>query len=128
MNSETQQAIDHAKDVMGAHIKALNAGDGVALAATLHFPHYRLSGGVLHTWHDSGSYLADFFARAGDAWHHSAWDQLNVIAAEPGKVHLDVHFTRFRADDTVLGQFRSLWVLAKIDDKWAAQLRSSFAP
>lgn len=128
MSSATQQAIDHAKGVMGAHIKALNARDGVALAATLHFPHYRLSAGVLHTWHDSDSYLADFFARAGDDWHHSVWDQLNVIAAEPSKVHLDVHFTRFRADDSVLGQFRSLWVLAEIDGKWAAQLRSSFAP
>jgi hypothetical protein len=128
MNLLTEQAIDCAKDVMAAHIEALNAGDGGALAATLHFPHYRLSAGVLKTWLDADDYLADFLARAGDDWHHSVWDQLNVIAAESGKVHLDVHFTRYRADDSVLGKYRSLWVLAELDGQWAAQLRSSFAP
>ena len=35
---------------MAAHIAALNAGNEADLAATLHFPHYRLSGGVLQTW------------------------------------------------------------------------------
>jgi len=120
--------VSQAKAVMAAHIAALNAGNGADLAATLHFPHYRLSGGVLQTWDGPEQYLADFHARAGDGWHHSAWDSLDVIAAEPGKVHLDVRFTRYRADDSVLGKFRSLWVIAEIDGVWAAQLRSSFAP
>jgi len=121
-------AVGAAKDVMAAHIKALNAGDDAALAATLHFPHYRLSGGRLQTWDSADDYLSDFHARAGKGWHHSRWDSLDVIAAEPGKVHLDVRFTRYREDNSVLGQFRSLWVLAKIEGMWAAQLRSSFAP
>ena len=125
---DIQAAIDAARDVMHAHIRALNAGDETALAATLHFPHYRLSGGRLRTWERPETYLADFHARAGDGWHHSAWDALDVIAAEPDKVHLDVRFTRYRKDGTVLGRFRSLWVLARIDGVWAAQLRSSFAP
>ena len=129
MNAEaTQQAIVQAKEVMAAHVSALNSGDDEALAATLHFPHYRLSGGSLKTWEGPESYLADFRARAGDGWHHSAWDSLDVIAAEPDKVHLDVRFTRYRADGSVLGKFRSLWVLARINGRWAAQLRSSFAP
>jgi hypothetical protein len=51
-----------------------------------------------------------------------------VIAAEPDKVHLDVRFTRYREDGSVLGRFRSLWMLARIYGVWAAQLRSSFAP
>jgi len=123
-----QEAIEAAKGVMHAHIRALNAGDEAALAATLHFPHYRLSGGRLRTWEGPETYLADFHARAGDGWHHSAWDALDVIAAEPSKVHLDVRFTRYREDGSVLGRFRSLWVIARIDGVWAAQLRSSFAP
>lgn len=125
---DVEAAIAAAKDVMVAHITALNAGDEVALAATLHFPHYRLSGGRLRTWDGPDSYLADFHARAGDGWHHSAWDFLNVVAAEPNKVHLDVGFIRYREDGSVLGKFRSLWVLARIGGVWAAQLRSSFAP
>ncbi len=40
---------------------------------------------------------------------------------------MDVAFTRFKAGDVPLGTFRSLWVSARIDGRWAAQLRSSFA-
>lgn len=132
MNAQNEidaaEAVAAAKAVMAGHLKALNAGDENALAATLHFPHYRLSGGRLKTWDNSEAYLSDFYARAGDGWHHSQWDALNVIAAEPRKVHLDVHFTRFRADNSILGKYRSLWVIADLDGVWAAQLRSSFAP
>jgi hypothetical protein len=28
---------------------------------------------------------------------------------------------------SAIGRYRSLWVVAKIDGRWAAQLRSSFA-
>ena len=124
----TVRAVAAAKDVMAAHLSALNAGDGAALARTLHFPHYRLSGGRMKMWDGPADYLADFHARAGDGWHHSVWDSLDVIAAEPDKVHLDVRFTRYREDGSVLGRFRSLWVLAEIEGVWSAQLRSSFAP
>jgi len=126
--TEHQASIDAALAVMAAHIEALNAGDGQALARTLHFPHYRLSGGRLKTWEGPEDYLADFHARAGDGWHHSRWDALDPIAAGANKVHLDVRFTRFRADGEVLGRFRALWVIACLDGVWAAQLRSSFAP
>jgi len=126
--NNVDQAVAAAKSVMDAHFKALNAHDETALAATLHFPHYRLSGGQLKTWKMAGQYFADFQARAGDGWHHSQLDSVDVLAAEPDKVHLDVRFTRFRADNSELGRFRSLWVIAKLNNKWAAQLRSSFAP
>ena len=127
-DNDSTDAIAKAKSVMNAHLAALNAGDEAALAATLHFPHYRLSGNRLKTWEEPDTYMSDFRARAGDDWHHTEWDALDIIAAERGKVHLDVTFTRYRADGSVLGKFRSLWVIAEIDDVWAAQLRSSFAP
>lgn len=116
-----------ALDVLDRHIAALNDGDADALAATLHFPHYRLSGAGMRVWETPDTYLADFHARAGDGWHHSIWDFRNVIAAGPDKVHLEVQFTRYRADDTPLGSFRSLWVITNVDGHWAAALRSSFA-
>ena len=113
--------------VMDAHVAALNARDEAALAATLHFPHYRLSQGRLQVWETPDDYFAHFLARAGEDWHHTVWDDLSLIAAVPDKVHLDVRFTRYREDGTALGHFRSLWVIARLDGKWAAQLRSSFA-
>ena len=45
-----QQAIDAAFAVMAAHIEALNRRDQIAIAATLHFPHLRLSGTKLTIW------------------------------------------------------------------------------
>lgn len=113
--------------VVDAHMAALNARDATALAATLHFPHYRLAGGRLQVWETPDRYLADFYARAGDGWAYSRWDRKEVIAAGPDKVHLDMAFTRYRGDGSSLGTFRSIWVIARLDGRWAAQLRSSFA-
>lgn len=54
-------------------------------------------------------------------------DEHNVIAAGPDKVHLDVQFTRYRTDGSVIGSYRSLWIVSRLDGRWAAQARSSFA-
>lgn len=114
--------------VMDRFMAALNARDEVALQATLHFPHYRLAAGGMQVFARPEDYtLAAFFARAGDGWARSAWDFRRVIAAGPDKVHLDVQFTRYRADGSALGHFRSLYVLARREGRWAIALRSTFA-
>ena len=97
-----------ARELLDRHLAALNAGDADALAATLHFPHYRFTGHAMKTWESPANYLADFRARAGGDWHHSAWDFVVPVAAGPDKVHLDVQFTRYRADGSRIGAFRSL--------------------
>lgn len=115
------------KAVLDEHIRALNARDEQALVATLHFPHYRLTGGKMKCWERPDGYLKDFYARAGGDWHHSAWDFQRVIAAGPDKVHFDVQFTRYRADNSPIGSFRSLWIVSRVGGRWAAQVRSSYA-
>jgi hypothetical protein len=125
--AQLQAAIAAARDVMHRHVAALNARDENALAATLHFPHYRLTGGRLKVWEGPETYFADFISRAGDGWSHTMWNYLAPVAASADKVHLDVSFTRYREDGSALGTFRSLWVIARVDSRWAAQLRSSFA-
>jgi hypothetical protein len=123
-----QDPLEAALGVLDRHMAALNTRDAPALAGTLHFPHYRLSGGGMRIWETPERYFDDFRARAGGDWHHSAWDFRNLIAASPDKAHLDVQFTRFRADGSAIASYRSIWVVARIDGRWAAQLRSSFAP
>lgn len=114
--------------VLDRFLAALNAGDEAALLATMHFPHYRIAGVTMRVWKQpDDSYLAGFYARAGEGWHHTEWDFRRVIAAGPEKVHLDVQFTRYRADNLPIGSFRSLYVVTRRDGKWAIQLRSSFA-
>ena len=129
MNEPAQFAaeVKEAIAVLERHMSALNARDPQGLAASLHFPHYRFTGGRMKVWEKPDTYLADFFARAGDGWDHSAWDFITPVAAGSDKVHLDVQFTRYRADKSALGHFRSLWVVTLKDGGWGAQLRSSYA-
>ena len=121
------QSVSAAMDLLDRHFAALNAGDAAALAQTLHFPHYRLAGTRMQVWERADGYLEDFRARAGNDWHRSAWDFRSAVAASEDKVHFDAQFARYRADDSVIGRHRTLWVVARIDGRWAVQLRSSFA-
>src|SRR5439155_15980957 len=114
-----EAAVGAALAVLNHFMAALNAGDEPALLATLHFPHYRLAGGTMRVWDRPGAYLGDFRARAGADWHHSEWDFRNLIAAGPKKVHLDVQFTRYRADDSAIGSFRSLSIVTEYGGRWA---------
>jgi hypothetical protein len=122
-----ESEIAEAMAVLDRHLVALNAKDATALAETLHFPHYRLAGTRMRVWETPDTYFSDFLARAGEGWHHTRWDFRNVISAGRDKVHIDLQFTRFRADGSSLGSFRSIWVMTSVGGKWAAHLRSSFA-
>ena len=123
----TDRAVAAAKAVMQAHITALNSRDQAAIAATLHFPHIRLSGTNLKIWDSEDTYFADFLVRAGDDWHHSAFADIRLLRATADKVHLDAEIRRFAADGSLITSFRSLWVITCEAGRWAAKMRSSFA-
>ncbi|MEC8121287.1 MAG: hypothetical protein VX113_05080 [Pseudomonadota bacterium] len=123
----TDRAVAAAKAVMQAHITALNSRDQAAIAATLHFPHVRLSGTTLKIWDSEDTYFADFLARAGGDWHHSAFADIRMLRAAADKVHLDAEIRRFAADGSLITSFRSLWVITCEAGRWAAKMRSSFA-
>lgn len=42
-------------------------------------------------------------------------------------MHLDMQFTRYRADNSAIGRFRSLWIVTRQEGRWAVAARSSFA-
>ena len=126
-SSDDSDAVAAALEVLDRHLAALNRGDAAALAQTLHFPHYRLASGRMQVWTNPENYLQDFYARAGGEWKRSVWDFRNSIGCSRDKVHLDVQFSRYRADGSLLGRYRSIWVVTCIDRRWAAELRSSFA-
>ena len=71
-------ATEEALSLMSAHITALNKRDAKAIAATLHFPHHRLSGTTWKTWETAEHYFDDFLERAGDEWSHSAFEDIKV--------------------------------------------------
>jgi hypothetical protein len=121
-------AVNAAMAVLDRFMAALNARDEAALTATMHFPHHRLAGGRFTVWERPADYtMAGFLGRAGEGWARSAWDFRRVVAAGAGKVHLDVQFAGYRADGSVIGRFRSLWIVSRLAGVWGVQARSSFA-
>ena len=120
-------SIEAALAVMQEHIDALNARDEARIAATLHFPHQRLSGINLKCWETPETYFADFRARAGGDWAQSRFDDIKVVRASENKVHLDAEINRFNKGGEKITSFRSLWVITLEGGRWAAKFRSSFA-
>ena len=120
--------IESALRVLDEHILALNARDPSAIAATLHFPHFRLSGTALKEWPTPETYFDDFKSRAGGDWSHSEFSDIKVVDSSQTKVHVDLEVLRYDTEDQLLARFRSLWVLTYDQGRRAAKFRSSFAP
>ena len=127
-NMPEDEAVTAALAVLDAHIAALNSREQTAVVATLHFPHIRLSGSALKIWETKDSYFADFLARAGGEWHHSAFANIRLLRASGSKVHLDAEIRCFTVGDRLITSFRSLWVITDEGGRWAAKMRSTFAP
>ena len=115
-----------------AFMAALNAGDNRALFDTVHVPHVRISGNgvaIYNTREDlEKNYLKGFAARAGDSWHHTVLDSTQVIHSSENKVHVFIQFTRYNKDGGPLATHQSLWIMTRLNGRWGAQARSSFAP
>ena len=124
----SQKTIGAALEVMDRHLSALNEQNTLELAATMHFPHFRLVGTRLKVWETADLYFDDFRARAGESWAYTKLASITPISATANKVHLDIRVNRFDTLDQLIADFKSIWVITKINRVWAAQLRSSFAP
>ena len=72
--------------------------------------------------------MTDSEAQAMRLLDHSAWDHRKIIHSSDDKVHVNTRFTRYRADDTKIGVYDSVYVVTKQDGHWGVQARSSFAP
>lgn len=119
--------------VTDAFMQSFNARDAAEHAGTLAFPHVRLARGTVRIWQSREEAIPAMAAaivalreRAG--WDHSRWDHRRIIHSGPGKVHLDVQFTRYRSDGSVIGEYPAIYVIVEQAGKWLIQARSSFAP
>ena len=111
---------------------ALNAGDNKALFDTMHVPHVRISdnGVAIYATREDleNNYLQGFAARAGDSWHHTVLDWTQALHSSENKVHVFIQWTRYDKDGVALATHKALWIMTKLNGRWGAQARSSFAP
>jgi len=114
-----------------AFLDRFNACDAAGHAATLAYPHVRLASGRVRVWQSADEAIPQleraFPYLREKGWDHSRWDHRTAIHATAEKVHLDVQFTRYRADASVLGVYPAIYVVVNQDGKWLIQCRSSFA-
>lgn len=114
--------------VVERYIAALNARDLDGVRAEYHFPHVLIGAGkVVHYPTAADLSFAAFDSRvAADGWVRSTFDGHRLVLGGPGKLHLDVWFTRLRADDSVISTHHSLYVMTKVAGRWGIQARSSY--
>ena len=126
------ESADAAVSAIASFMAALNAGDTEAVLDLLHLPPIRISGGGVAIWHDreelEATYIRDFYARAGNDWHHTVLDSTEVLHSSERKVHVLIQFTRCTDDGSAIATYRSLWIMTQVNGLWKAQARSSFAP
>ncbi len=127
---DTEAAIAGARAAMDGFMSAFNAEDAEAIRTTwFHFPHVRLHSGKVTVMATPADFHAMVWDRKGqsEGWGYTKWDYVEVIDAGPEKVHFRVQFTRYRADHSVLGSYRSLYIVTRQDGRWGIQARSSWA-
>jgi len=109
---------------------ALNRYDAAGMDAELHFPHVRFAEGRVTMLEMPGGNPMGLFERLkrDSGWHHSAWNKREIVQRNDVMVNMAVNYTRFRDDNSVIGDYDSLYVLALHDGRWGVQLRSSLGP
>ncbi len=119
-----------ARAAMDGFMAAFNARDAEAIRSTwFHFPHVRFHSGkvtVMETPADFVNLVWNSQTQS-KGWGYTKWDYVETIDAGAEKVHFRVQFTRFRPDHSVLGTYRSLYIVTFRDGRWAIQGRSSWA-
>jgi hypothetical protein len=126
----TDDPVSGACAAMDGFMAAFNAEDADAIRTRwFHFPHVRFHSGKVSVMQRPEDFHNLVWSRSGqsEGWTRSAWDYVEPIDAGPDKVHFRVRFTRYRADGSAIGSYRSLYIVTFQDGRWGIQGRSSWA-
>ena len=129
--STERKAIEPAcMKVLDAFMDALNRYDAAGMDACMHFPHPRLAEGKIVVYDKPGTNPMDLFERLkkSDNWSYSRWVKRELVQFNAIKAHVLLSYTRYRADDSVIGTYESMYILTNVDGRWGIQARSSFGP
>jgi hypothetical protein len=121
-------AYQAAYDVTDEFMRTFNTKDAAAWGATFHFPSVRIASGNVRIINGPADLENSFTTLEAQGWHHSAWAARKVVQCGPTKAHMLTTFVRYRADNSVLSQFDSLYIVEFKNNRWALTARSSFAP
>lgn len=121
-----------ARRALDRFIERWNTGDDVQLREAMHFPFATVAGGgVVIVADEPGDFRAGFDRlREDEGWSRSTFDfdSFSVLRSSPEKVHLEISYSRLRADNTVYRQSRVFYIVTREDGRWAVKLRAPARP
>jgi hypothetical protein len=117
-----------AYEITDRFMETFNAKDLALHRSTYHFPHVRIASGNVTVIPTAETESTSFARLAAEGWDHSAWASRRIVQCEATKAHMLTNFIRYRADNSVLSQFNSLYIVEFKNGKWGITGRSSFAP
>lgn len=119
-----EQPVTAADEVLEAFTECFNARDTIGMDSLLHFPHVLFLGGELIVWEAPGQLPPDFFAKLmTEGWERTVYESKTPVLVSPDKVHFRVVYTRRRGDGSVVSTHDNLWVVTRVDGRWAIALR-----
>ncbi len=127
---EYANEIAAAREAMDGFMAAFSAEDAEAIRTRwFHFPHVRFHSGKVTVMERPEDFFNLVWRREGadTRWKYTKFDYVEPVDAGPEKVHFRVSFTRYAADDTPIGTYRSFYIVTLQQGRWAIQGRSSWA-
>ena len=96
----------------------------------LNYPHIRLWKNKFSIFNKKKDFLEGFDKQTAnlkrEGWSHTVTLSIKVVQSDENKVHLLLHQSRRNDKDIEYHNFRTLWIMTRIDGKWGIQFRSSF--
>ena len=117
------------KKVIESFIEAFNERNSNKMADLFNFPHVRFANDSVSVISKS-EYLnnQDKVTKLlkDEKWHHTEILNIKNIQSNDTKVHFIIHFLRLDENNSIIHNFKTLWIVTKVDDHWGVQFRSSF--
>ena len=119
-----------AVDAVEAYLDAINRRDAQAFAASLHYPHYRVTiGGQVQPSQEARDAATITFDRlASTGWVRTASHNVNPVHVSADGVNVALELLRYNAAGEQIARFDTLYFVTRQDGRWALKGRSSFAP
>ena len=119
-----------AVDAVEAYLDAINRRDAQGFAATLHYPHYRVTiGGQVQPSPEARAASTITFERlASTGWVRTASHNVNPVQVSADGVNVALELLRYNAAGEQIARFDTLYFVTRQDGRWAIKGRSSFAP
>ena len=108
------------KDAIDHYFSSLNAKDLQGVSVACHFPHFRVMGNnTVYEWKTADDLFTWFQSHVSDdGWGYSELDELTLEKFSDQKYHASLKFGRYQADGTLIGNYKSLYIVILKDGRW----------